>query len=80
MSCTVPIESESDIMTARQHGRELASLRGFSGPDQALIATAISEVARKMVEASSSMAGAARSSSARSSTTSHRRARAPWSR
>jgi len=46
----VPIESESDIVTARQHGRQLASLRGFSGADQALIATAISEVARNIVE------------------------------
>ena len=46
----VPIESESDIVTARQHGRELASLRGFSRADQAPIATAISEVARNIVE------------------------------
>jgi serine/threonine-protein kinase RsbT len=46
----VPIESESDIVTARQQGRELAAVRGFSRTEQTLIATAISEVARNIVE------------------------------
>jgi len=45
----VPIESELDIVTARQRGRELAAASGFSGTEQTLIATAISEVARNIV-------------------------------
>lgn len=46
----IPITSESDIVAARQRGRELAASRGFSNTDQTLIATAISEVARNIVE------------------------------
>jgi serine/threonine-protein kinase RsbT len=46
----VPIENEADIVTARQHGRQLAATRGFSATEQTLIATAISEVARNIVE------------------------------
>jgi serine/threonine-protein kinase RsbT len=46
----VPIENESDIVTARQQGRQLAARRGFSSTEQTLIATAISEVARNIVE------------------------------
>jgi serine/threonine-protein kinase RsbT len=45
----VPIERESDIVNARQKGRELARVLGFSSTDQALVATAISEVARNIV-------------------------------
>ena len=45
----VPIEREQDIVTARQKGRELAAVCGFSTPDQTLIATAISEVARNII-------------------------------
>ena len=45
----VPIERELDIVTARQKGRELAATLGFSGTDQTLLATAISEVARNIV-------------------------------
>ncbi|HEY6725586.1 MAG TPA: anti-sigma regulatory factor [Polyangiaceae bacterium] len=45
----VPIESERDIVIARQRGRELARMLGFSSTDQALLATAISEVARNIV-------------------------------
>jgi serine/threonine-protein kinase RsbT len=45
----VPIESERDIVVARQRGRELARMLGFSNTDQALLATAISEVARNIV-------------------------------
>jgi serine/threonine-protein kinase RsbT len=46
----VPIEIEADIVVARQKGRELAASGGFSSMDQTLIATAISEVARNIVE------------------------------
>jgi serine/threonine-protein kinase RsbT len=46
----VPIENEADIVTARQQGRQLAATRGFSTTEQTLIATAISEVARNIVE------------------------------
>lgn len=45
----VVIERESDIVIARQKGRELAAARGFSSTDQTLIATAISEIARNIV-------------------------------
>jgi serine/threonine-protein kinase RsbT len=46
----VPIDEEGDIVTARQKGRELASSGGFSRTEQTLIATAISELARNIVE------------------------------
>ena len=46
----VSIGHESDIVTARQKGRELAARGGFSTTEQTLIATAISEVARNIVE------------------------------
>lgn len=46
----VSIGHESDIVTARQKGRELAARGGFSSTEQTLIATAISEVARNIVE------------------------------
>jgi serine/threonine-protein kinase RsbT len=46
----VPITGEADIVTARQKGRELAAAGGFSRTEQTLIATAISEVARNIVE------------------------------
>lgn len=45
----IPIERESDIVVARQAGRQLAAANGFSMTDQTLIATAISEVARNIV-------------------------------
>lgn len=41
---------DRDIITARQIGRQLATEIGFSRPDQALIATAISELARNIVK------------------------------
>jgi serine/threonine-protein kinase RsbT len=44
----IAISSDSDIVTARQTGRGLALQLGFSSTDLALIATAISEVARNM--------------------------------
>lgn len=45
----VPIEHETDIVTARQKGRELAKLSGLSATEQTLVATAISEVARNII-------------------------------
>jgi serine/threonine-protein kinase RsbT len=46
----VSIEREADIVTARQKGRELAATSGFSNTDQTLIALAISELARNILE------------------------------
>lgn len=46
----VPIHSDIDIVHARQKGREFAALIGFSSGDLTLIATAISELARNIVE------------------------------
>ena len=45
----VAIGRETDIVLARQSGRELAAQCGFSRTEQTLIATAISEVARNIV-------------------------------
>jgi serine/threonine-protein kinase RsbT len=45
----LPINSDSDIVVARQRGREVASLLGFTPTDSTLIATAISELARNIV-------------------------------
>lgn len=46
----VAISSATDIVTARQKGRALAMELGFVGSDLTLIATAISEVARNIVD------------------------------
>lgn len=45
----VTVHSDADVVIARQRGREIASLLGFSASDLALIATAISELARNIV-------------------------------
>ena len=45
----VSIERDMDIVTARQKGRELAAVTGFSSTDQTLIALAISEITRNIV-------------------------------
>ena len=45
----IPIVTEVDIVTARQRGRALALQLGFPSSDQALIATAISELARNII-------------------------------
>src|SRR5437867_12193986 len=45
----VPIRVDSDIVTARQQGRTLASRVGFSSGEATLIATAISELSRNIV-------------------------------
>jgi serine/threonine-protein kinase RsbT len=46
----VAIQSSADIVAARQQGRALAVHIGFSGADVTLIAAAISEVARNIVD------------------------------
>ncbi len=46
----VPIRADADIVTARQEGRALAAQLGFSSSEQALIATAISEAARNILQ------------------------------
>jgi serine/threonine-protein kinase RsbT len=45
----VPVKSDTDIVEARRLGRMLASKLGFSSSDLAMIATAISELARNIV-------------------------------
>jgi serine/threonine-protein kinase RsbT len=45
----VPINSDQDIVGARQKGRTMAGELGFSSADATLIATAISELARNIV-------------------------------
>jgi serine/threonine-protein kinase RsbT len=45
----VSIDCDADIVAARQKGRELASRCPFSTTDLAVIATAISELARNIV-------------------------------
>lgn len=46
----VRIQTSADIVAARQQGRALASQAGFSHSNLTIIATAISEVARNIVE------------------------------
>src|SRR6185503_19111720 len=46
----VKIQNSADIVAARQQGRALASQAGFSHSNLTIIATAISEVARNIVE------------------------------
>jgi serine/threonine-protein kinase RsbT len=46
----VPIQSAADIVAARQEGRALATRYGFGGSDLTVIATAISELARNILE------------------------------
>jgi len=45
----VRIDSDTDIVAARQNGRELAGWCGFPATDLALVSTAISELARNIV-------------------------------
>jgi serine/threonine-protein kinase RsbT len=45
----VAINSDQDIVSARQKGRAMANELGFSSGDATLIATAISELARNIV-------------------------------
>jgi serine/threonine-protein kinase RsbT len=45
----IPISSDVDIVKARQEGRKIAADAGFAFTESALIATAISELARNIV-------------------------------
>jgi serine/threonine-protein kinase RsbT len=44
----IPIESDADVVTARQQARAMASALELTSTDQTLLATAISEVARNI--------------------------------
>jgi serine/threonine-protein kinase RsbT len=46
----IPIQRSEDIVTAREQARGMARTAGFNGSDLTLIATAISEVTRNIVE------------------------------
>ncbi len=46
----VAVDAEPDIIVARQVGRKIAVELGFSSGDLALIATAISEITRNVIE------------------------------
>lgn len=46
----VPISCDDDIVSARQRARSYALALGFSSPDATLVATAISELARNIVQ------------------------------
>ena len=46
----VPIASDADVVAARQLGRSMASELGFGSTDLTRIATAISEIARNIVQ------------------------------
>ncbi len=46
----VEIGADTDIVVARQHGRAMAEKVGFSGSDLTVIATAVSEIARNILE------------------------------
>jgi serine/threonine-protein kinase RsbT len=45
---SIAIESDADVVTARQRAREMAVALELSSTDQTLLATAISEVARNI--------------------------------
>lgn len=45
----IPINSDVDVVAARQKGRELATELGFVSTDSTLLATAISELARNII-------------------------------
>ncbi len=46
----VPVECDADVVAARQRAREVAAEVGFSGTDLTLISTAVSEIARNIVQ------------------------------
>ena len=46
----VPVRTDADIVVARQEGRRLAAQLEFTGSDLTVIASAISEIARNIVE------------------------------
>lgn len=45
----IPINSDIDVVAARQKGRDLATMLGFVSTDSTLLATAISELARNII-------------------------------
>jgi serine/threonine-protein kinase RsbT len=45
----IAIAADTDVVTARQRGRDLAAQAGFSSGDQTVIAAAISEIARNIL-------------------------------
>ncbi len=45
----VPVSSDSDLVTARREGRIMAEQAGFTAVEATLVATAISELARNIV-------------------------------
>ena len=45
----IPINTDIDVVAARQKGRELATELGFVSTDSTLLATAISELARNII-------------------------------
>src|SRR5947207_6995464 len=45
----ITITADTDVVTARQRGRDLAAEAGFSSGDQTVIAAAISEIARNIL-------------------------------
>jgi hypothetical protein len=47
---TIPLDAEHDVVVARQRARQLARHLGFETQDQARIATAVSEIARNVIE------------------------------
>lgn len=47
---SIPIKSDADIVAARAQGRRLAGELGFASTDATVVATAISEVARNIVQ------------------------------
>lgn len=49
IEASVPVASDTEIVNARRHGRNLAEEMGFSATDATLVATAISELARNIV-------------------------------
>jgi len=49
LSC-IPVASGNDVVTARLQGRALAEQLGFTAGDATLVATAISELARNIVQ------------------------------
>src|SRR5260370_39676947 len=46
----IPIASDVDIVEARMASRSLAKYIGFDGADQVMLAPAVSEVARNIIE------------------------------
>src|SRR5579871_3423274 len=46
----IPINADSDIIEARMVARALSEYAGFSGADLVMIATAVSEVARNILD------------------------------